>query len=59
MEQRDLIWKFRYYLKSDKNALVKFVRTVNWEEGEESKQALDLIRLVALLHPSTVYFRNF
>ncbi|VDD87750.1 unnamed protein product [Enterobius vermicularis] len=44
VEQRDLIWKFRYYLKSDKNALVKFVRTVNWEEGEESKQALDLIR---------------
>uniref|UniRef100_A0A0N5AFY1 Phosphatidylinositol 3-kinase catalytic subunit type 3 n=1 Tax=Syphacia muris TaxID=451379 RepID=A0A0N5AFY1_9BILA len=43
VEQRDLIWKFRYYLKNDKKALVKFIRTVNWKEGEESVQALELI----------------
>uniref|UniRef100_A0A915AJ48 Phosphatidylinositol 3-kinase catalytic subunit type 3 n=2 Tax=Parascaris univalens TaxID=6257 RepID=A0A915AJ48_PARUN len=43
VEQRDLIWKFRYYLKNNRKALTKFVRSVNWEESEEASQALQLI----------------
>lgn len=43
-EQRDLIWKFRYSLASNKKALTKFVRAVNWDEIHEAKQAIDLLR---------------
>lgn len=44
VEQRDVIWKFRYYLRSNKKALTKFVRSVNWNETKEVMQALQLIR---------------
>lgn len=44
VEERDLIWKFRYYLRNDRRALTKFVRSVNWEEIEEANQAVLLIR---------------
>jgi phosphatidylinositol 3-kinase len=29
-EEKNMIWKFRYYLKSDKNALIKFLRVVKF-----------------------------
>ena len=44
VEQRDLIWKFRFWLKSNPQALTKFVRSVNWDEEAESQQAMQLIR---------------
>ncbi|TKR96795.1 hypothetical protein L596_010764 [Steinernema carpocapsae] len=44
VEQRDLIWKFRYYLQRDKKALTKFVRSVNWEEKDEVNQAVKIIK---------------
>uniref|UniRef100_A0A914WFW2 Phosphatidylinositol 3-kinase catalytic subunit type 3 n=1 Tax=Plectus sambesii TaxID=2011161 RepID=A0A914WFW2_9BILA len=43
-EQRDLIWKFRFYLSGNKKALTKFLRSVNWEEEQEARQATDLLK---------------
>ena len=42
-EEQDLIWRFRYYLSSNKKALAKFVKCINWESSQEAAQALDLI----------------
>lgn len=42
-EEKDLIWKFRYHLTRDKRALTKFVKSVNWQDQSESKQALQVL----------------
>ncbi|KAK0423940.1 hypothetical protein QR680_008420 [Steinernema hermaphroditum] len=44
VEQRDLIWKFRYYLQQNKKALTKFSRSVNWADSEEANQAIRIIK---------------
>lgn len=41
---KDLIWKFRYFLQDNPNALTKFVRSVNWESKEEREQAEKIIK---------------
>jgi phosphatidylinositol 3-kinase len=46
MEDRDMIWKFRFWLKNNPLALTKFVRSVNWDEKLEAKQAIQVLRLV-------------
>ncbi|KAK8768049.1 hypothetical protein V5799_005170, partial [Amblyomma americanum] len=43
-EEQDLVWKFRFYLQSQKKALAKFVKCVNWQSGPEARQALELVR---------------
>eukprot|EP00252_Welwitschia_mirabilis_P014030 TRINITY_DN31050_c0_g1_i1.p1 TRINITY_DN31050_c0_g1~~TRINITY_DN31050_c0_g1_i1.p1 ORF type:complete len:805 (-),score=163.60 TRINITY_DN31050_c0_g1_i1:204-2618(-) len=43
-EERQLLWKFRFSLKSDKRALTKFLRCVEWSDAQEARQALDLMR---------------
>lgn len=43
-EEQDLVWKFRFYLQSQKKALAKFVKCVNWKSGPEARQALELLR---------------
>ncbi|KAB5560208.1 kinase-like domain-containing protein [Coniochaeta sp. 2T2.1] len=43
-EEKDLIWKFRYHLTRDKRALTKFVKSVNWQDLAESKQAVQVLR---------------
>ncbi|KAH7963432.1 hypothetical protein HPB52_021159 [Rhipicephalus sanguineus] len=43
-EEQDLVWKFRFYLQSQKKALAKFVKCVNWQSGPEAKQAVELMR---------------
>jgi phosphatidylinositol 3-kinase len=43
MEDRDLIWKFRFWLRSNPKALTKFVRSVNWQEKQEVRQAIQVI----------------
>ncbi|CAJ0578216.1 unnamed protein product, partial [Mesorhabditis spiculigera] len=43
-EQRDLVWKFRYFLQRESRALTKFVRSVNWENAVEEQQALELLK---------------
>ncbi|XP_032668261.1 phosphatidylinositol 3-kinase catalytic subunit type 3 isoform X2 [Odontomachus brunneus] len=46
-EEQDLIWKYRFYLSSQKKALTKFVKCVNWRLAGEVRQALDMLVLWA------------
>lgn len=42
-EEQDLIWKYRFYLSTQKKALTKFLKCINWETGTEVRQALALL----------------
>ncbi|XP_058804618.1 phosphatidylinositol 3-kinase catalytic subunit type 3 [Phymastichus coffea] len=42
-EEQDLIWKFRFYLSTQKKALTKFVKCVNWRDPSEERQALEML----------------
>lgn len=42
-EEKDLVWKFRYYLARDKRALTKFVKSVNWQDSGEARQAVEML----------------
>ncbi|KAK3394257.1 kinase-like domain-containing protein [Podospora didyma] len=42
-DEKDLIWKFRYHLTRNKKALTKFVKSVNWQDHAESKQAVQVL----------------
>ncbi|XP_059656126.1 phosphatidylinositol 3-kinase, root isoform isoform X2 [Cornus florida] len=42
-EERQLLWKFRFSLMSEKRALTKFLRCVEWSDVQEAKQALELM----------------
>ncbi|KAJ3188349.1 Phosphatidylinositol (PI) 3-kinase [Gaertneriomyces sp. JEL0708] len=46
-EEKDLLWKFRFYLTRDKKALTKFLKCVVWTDLVEVKQATDLLRVWA------------
>ncbi|KAF2187366.1 phosphatidylinositol 3-kinase [Zopfia rhizophila CBS 207.26] len=41
--ERDLIWKFRYYLLRDKRSLTKFVKATSWRDPLEVRQAAPLL----------------
>jgi phosphatidylinositol 3-kinase len=63
-EDKDLIWKFRFYLIRDKRGLTKFLKSVTWRDPIEVKQAveellpqwteLDMDDALELLGPGTV-----
>ncbi|KAF5367144.1 hypothetical protein D9758_004029 [Tetrapyrgos nigripes] len=40
-EEKDLIWKFRFYLARDKRGLTKFLKAVTWRDPSEVKQAVE------------------
>lgn len=40
-EEKDLIWKFRFYLTRDKRGLTKFLKSVTWRDPLEVKQAVE------------------
>ena len=42
-EEQDLVWKFRYYLMSQKKALTKFLKCLNWQAQAEVRIALELL----------------
>ncbi|KAI9203886.1 kinase-like domain-containing protein [Polychytrium aggregatum] len=42
-EEKDLLWKFRFYLTKDKKALTKFLKCVAWSDPVEVKQATELL----------------
>lgn len=42
-DEKDLVWKFRHHLTRDKRALTKFVKSVNWQDQSESKQAIQIL----------------
>ncbi|KAL6187502.1 hypothetical protein ACLB2K_038900 [Fragaria x ananassa] len=42
-DERQLLWKFRFSLMSEKRALTKFLKCVEWSDVQEAKQALELM----------------
>lgn len=42
-EEKDLVWKFRYHLTREKKAVTKFVKSVNWKDTAEAKQAVQVL----------------
>lgn len=46
-EEKDLVWKFRFYLTRHKRALTKFVKSVAWADPAEAKNAVALLPLWA------------
>jgi phosphatidylinositol 3-kinase len=42
-EEKDLIWKFRFYLTRDKRGLTKFLKSVTWRDPSEVKQAVEVL----------------
>ncbi|ODQ54993.1 phosphatidylinositol 3-kinase [Saitoella complicata NRRL Y-17804] len=42
-DEKDLLWKFRYFLTRDKRALTKFVKSVTWSDSTEARQAAELL----------------
>ncbi|KAF8322549.1 phosphatidylinositol 3-kinase [Clavulina sp. PMI_390] len=42
-EDKDLIWKFRFYLTRDKKGLTKFLKSVTWWDPGEVKQAVEVL----------------
>lgn len=42
-EEIDLVWKFRHHLTKDKRALTKFVKSVNWHDQNEARQAVQIL----------------
>eukprot|EP00127_Corallochytrium_limacisporum_P003145 Clim_evm74s146 gene=Clim_evmTU74s146 len=43
-DDTDLLWKFRFYLTSDKKALTKFLRAVDWQDPREASEAVNLLK---------------
>ncbi|XP_060525936.1 phosphatidylinositol 3-kinase catalytic subunit type 3 isoform X1 [Cylas formicarius] len=42
-EEQDYVWKFRFYLSTQKKALTKFLKCVNWHHSNEVRQALHMM----------------
>ncbi|KAK7202392.1 kinase-like domain-containing protein [Myxozyma melibiosi] len=42
-ENKNLIWRFRYYLTRDKRALTKFVKSIAWDDAREARQGTELL----------------
>lgn len=42
-QERDEIWKFRYFLSTRKRALTKFVKSVDWHNENEARQATPML----------------
>ncbi|OAV88929.1 hypothetical protein PTTG_28861 [Puccinia triticina 1-1 BBBD Race 1] len=45
-DERDLVWRFRFYLSHDKRALTKFLKSVVWLEKGEDSQAIGNLLLI-------------
>lgn len=41
--EKNLLWKFRYYATRDKQALTKFLKSVSWDDPTEMRQAISLL----------------
>jgi phosphatidylinositol 3-kinase len=42
-EEKDLVWRYRYYLTREKKGLTKFVKAVNWLENSEATDATKML----------------
>lgn len=43
LEEKEILWKFRYYLSNNKKALTKFLKCIDWTDAQEAKQAVDMM----------------
>lgn len=43
-QEKDLIWRFRFYLSKNKKALTKFLRCIDWNDKVEVKQAIEILQ---------------
>ncbi|KAJ2000271.1 Phosphatidylinositol (PI) 3-kinase, partial [Coemansia thaxteri] len=41
--EKNVVWKFRFYLSSNNRALTKFVKCVDWNDAIEAKQATGML----------------
>ncbi|TIA86759.1 hypothetical protein E3P99_03589, partial [Wallemia hederae] len=41
--EKNLVWKFRFYLARDKRALTKFLKSVTWTDASEVHQAVNIL----------------
>lgn len=44
-EEQDHVWKYRFYLSTQKKALAKFLKCVNWNQPNEARQALHMMEI--------------
>jgi phosphatidylinositol 3-kinase len=42
-EEKDVVWRFRHHLTRDKRALTKFVKSVNWVDPSEAREAVQIL----------------
>lgn len=42
-KEKDEVWRFRHHLTREKRALTKLVKSVNWNEPAEARQAISLL----------------
>ncbi|KAK6594739.1 phosphoinositide 3-kinase [Botrytis cinerea] len=42
-KEKDLVWKFRHHLARDKRALTKFIKSVNWNDPNEAREAVAML----------------
>lgn len=42
-DEKNLLWKFRYYLTRHKQALTKFLKSITWTDPVEVKQAVEML----------------
>lgn len=42
-DEKDTVWRYRHHLTRDKRALTKFVKSVQWSDPSESKQAVQIL----------------
>ena len=43
-EEKDLVWRFRYALTSDREAMTKFLQSADWGDAAEAEQAGAIMR---------------
>eukprot|EP00761_Pharyngomonas_kirbyi_P010894 gb/GECH01010917.1/.p1 GENE.gb/GECH01010917.1/~~gb/GECH01010917.1/.p1 ORF type:complete len:900 (+),score=181.57 gb/GECH01010917.1/:1-2700(+) len=43
VQNKEMLWEFRYFLSHDKKALTKFLKCVDWNDPSETKEALKLL----------------
>jgi len=52
-EYKQLLWKFRYSLRSESGALTKFLKCVDWSDANEAKASLELLYEWAPIDPAS------
>lgn len=44
VEEKDLLWRYRYYLVREKKSLTKLLKSVVWEDANESQHISDIMK---------------